>query len=180
MDNSDLVTKDNEHSAVTSNDNLMNLAIQQLTSEINTANPKSKPVIQMNSSSSKEKVSNSNIIQNANNKVLIDVLSPQIEKNEYTKRIHKYILLGIVGAFIVIQFGLTFYLISSTYNFIFEAYKEKGAIDTHLINLLFGFLTGYITSVVVELIYMLKFMVQNVFDTSISDLVKLFKEDGKK
>ena len=42
------------------------------------------------------------------------------------------------------------------------------------------FTTGYITSVVVELIYMLKFIVKNVFDTSISDLVKLFKEETKK
>lgn len=180
MDNSDLVTKDNEHLANAPNVNITKVAIRQLTSDLNTVSPKSKPVIQMDSSSSKEKSSSSNIIQNANNKVLIDVLSPQVVENEKTKRIHKYILLAIVGAFIVIQFLLTFYLISSTYNFIFEAYKENGTINTHLINLLFAFLTGYITSVVVELIYMLKFMVQNVFDTSISDLVKIFKEDGKK
>ena len=45
---------------------------------------------------------------------------------------------------------------------------------------MFTFVVTYITSVVVELIYMLKYIVHNVFDTSISDLVKLFKEDNKK
>lgn len=178
MDNSGLGMEVNENLSDLNLD-ITQVAIQQLTSDLNSATPKSKPVIEMDSSST-VKTSGSNIIQNANNKVLIDVLSPQVEENEKTKRIHKYILLAIVGVFIVIQFVLTFYLISITYNFIFDTYRVKGAIDTHLINLLFTFLTGYITSVVVELIYMLKFMVQNVFDTSISDLVKLFKEDGKK
>ena len=158
MDNSGLGIQVNENLS-DPNFDITQVAIQQLTSDLNSATPQSNPVIEMDSSRSTAKASSSNIIQNANNKVLIDV---------------------IVGAFIVIQFFLTFYLISITYNFIFDTYKVKGAIDTHLINLLFTFLTGYITSVVVELIYMLKFMVQNVFDTSISDLVKLFKEDGKK
>lgn len=179
MDNSGLGIEVDEN-LPDSNLDIAQVAIQQLTSDLNSDTPQSKPVIEMDSSRSAYKTSSSNIIQNANNKVLIDVLSPQVVKNEETKRIHKYILLAIVGMFIVIQFVLTFYLISITYNFIFDTYRAKGAIDTHLINLLFTFLTGYITSVVVELIYMLKFMVQNVFDTSISDLVKLFKEDGKK
>lgn len=179
MDNSGLGIEVNEN-LPDSNLDIAQVAIQQLTSDLNSATPQSKPVIEMDSSRSASKTSSSNIIQNANNKVLIDVLSPQVEENEKTKRIHKYILLAIVGAFIAIQFFLTHYLITITYNFIFDTYKVKGAIDTHLINLLFTFLTGYITSVVVELIYMLKFMVQNVFDTSISDLVKLFKEDGKR
>ncbi len=178
MDNSGLVTKDSGNSANLDHD-ITQVAIEQLTIDVSTANPQQKPIIEMDNSNN-GKVSSSNIIQNANNKVLIDVLSPQVEENERTKRIHKYILLAIVGVFIVIQFFLTHYLITITYNFIFETYKSKGTIDTHLINLLFTFLTGYITSVVIELIYMLKFMVQNVFDTSISDLVKLFKEDGKK
>lgn len=125
------------------------------------------------------KESNSKLIQNANNKVLIDVLSPQVEKNEESKRIHKYILIIILGVFILLQFGLTFYIMNRTFGFIFTYYNENKTIDQHLVNLLFGFLTGYITSVVVELIYMLKFIVKNVFDTSISDLVKLFKEESK-
>lgn len=179
MDNSGLGIEVNENSS-DSNLDIAQVAIQQLTSDLNSAAPQSKPIIEMDSSRSVLKTSGPNIILTANNVVLLEVLSPQVKKNEATKRIHKYILLVIVGAFIAIQFFLTHYLITITYNFIFDTYKVKGAIDTHLINLLFTFLTGYITSVVVELIYMLKFMVQNVFDTSISDLVKLFKEDGKK
>lgn len=127
----------------------------------------------------KEK-SNDKMVRDANNTVLLDVLSPQVEKNEEAKRTHKKILIGILGAFILLQFGLTFYIMNRTFGFIFTYYNENKAIDQHLVNLLFGFLTGYITSVVVELIYMLKFIVKNVFDTSISDLVKLFKEESKK
>lgn len=123
--------------------------------------------------------SNDELVQNANNTVLVRVLSPQVEKNEEAKRTHKNILIGILGGFILLQFGLTFYIMNRTFGFIFTYYNENKEIDQHLVNLLFGFLTGYITSVVVELIYMLKFIVKNVFDTSISDLVKLFKEESK-
>lgn len=123
--------------------------------------------------------SNDELVQNANNTVLVRVLSPQVEKNEEAKRTHKNILIGILGGFILLQFGLTFYIMNRTFGFIFTYYNENKEIDQHLVNLLFGFLTGYITSVVVELIYMLKFIVKIVFDTSISDLVKLFKEESK-
>lgn len=158
---------------------LENVAIEALNAELGQQTNKAV-VIEMPVPNNAKKKSNSELIQSANNKVLIDVLSPQVEENEKAKRVHKYILIGILGAFIVTQFFMTFFIMNKTFGFIFGYYNKNNKIDQHLVNLLFTFLTGYITSVVVELIYMLKFIVQNVFDTSISDLVKLFKEETKK
>lgn len=42
---------------------------------------------------------------------------------------------------------------------------------------LLTFVTGYIASVIIELIAILKYIVRNVFDSSIAELVKLFKDN---
>ena len=125
-------------------------------------------------------LSNRAIINNANNKVLIEVLSPEVVENEKTKRKHKDRLIDILEKFIEMQLFITGGIIAFTFGSIFYYYFENHQIDNHLVNLMFTFVVTYITSVVVELIYMLKYIVHNVFDTSISDLVKLFKEDNKK
>lgn len=136
-------------------------------------------IIEIGRNNNDNPVIDEDYIKNVNNIVLINVLSPQVVKNENTKRIHKYWLIVILSIFLIAQFGMTFYIINKVFGFIFTYYSENKSIDNHLINLLFTFITGYITSVVVELIYMLKCIVKNVFDTSISDLVKLFKEEIK-
>lgn len=41
--------------------------------------------------SSQLSINNSTLIKNVNNKVLLDILSPEISKNELSKRRHKYI-----------------------------------------------------------------------------------------
>lgn len=112
------------------------------------------------------------LIKNANNQVLINVLSPQIEKNEKVKRYHKSILLILLTVFLVAQFSTVFVFTNKTLNYIFS--KE---VNAELVNASFAFITGYITSVVVELIAILRYIIQNVFDTSISELVKVFKEE---
>ena len=101
------------------------------------------------------------------------------EANEDIKRKHKFWLLGVLSAFIVIQFCITFTIIDRVLDFVFTYYMENKSIDNHLIDLLFTFVTGYITSVVIELYHMLKFVAEKVFDTSITDLVKLFREEKK-
>lgn len=114
----------------------------------------------------------SNIIKNANNKVLIDFLSPEVSKNEQVKRIHKFILIVLVtiflGAQFIVVYGLT--------NKIIE-YSMSDNVNIEILKIVIAFVSAYITSVVVELIAILKYVVKNVFDTSIAELIKIFKEN---
>lgn len=115
-----------------------------------------------------------NLIKNVNNQVLIDFLSPEVSKNEASKRQHKYILIILLAGFIIIQF-------LSVYNISHSVIKYATSSDSNIdiINSLLTFVSAYITSVVVELIAILKYIVENVFDTSIVELVKIFKETNK-
>lgn len=74
--------------------------------------------------------------------------------------------------FLLFQFCTVFSLTSSVLNF---SFKENSNIET--IKILLTFVSAYITSVVIELIAILKYIVKNVFDTSIAELVKIFKEN---
>lgn len=111
------------------------------------------------------------VIKNVNNKVLIDILSPQISKNEQAKRSHKVVLIILLTLFLIIQFLSVYNITGSVINY---GISEK--VDHEILKTLLAFVSAYITSVVVELIAILKYIVKNVFDTSISELVKLFKE----
>lgn len=113
-----------------------------------------------------------NLIKNVNEKVLIQYLSPQIEKNEKTKRYHKTALLCLLVLFLIAQFISVFYFTNKILNY---TVSETGNLDYIRISL--KFITGYITSVIVELIAILNYIVKNVFDTSIADLVKTFKAE---
>lgn len=55
----------------------------------------------------------------------------------------------------------------------FHALKNDFSFD--MVKMLFAFFGTYITSVIVELVYILKYIVLNVFDTSISGLMEIFK-----
>lgn len=117
------------------------------------------------------------IIKNANNQFLIGVLSPQIEKNEIKKRKHKDILLISIAIFLVFQFGTVYYLVFKTITTIFDCHIDNKPLDLELIKIMLTFTTGYITSIVVELVAILKYIVKNVFDTSIAELVEKFRDD---
>lgn len=59
---------------------------------------------------------------------------------------------------------------------IFVFHGLKNDLKLSYINAIVKFIGFYITSVVVELITMLRYIVSNVFDTSITGLVELFKD----
>lgn len=120
------------------------------------------------------KMDRNDIIKNANNKVLIDCLSPEISKNEAAKRLHKFILLGLLTAFLIIQF-LSVYNLSSK---IIE-YSIDNESRYEIVKALLTFVSAYITSVVVELIAILNYIVKKVFDTSIAELVKIFRDSDE-
>lgn len=117
---------------------------------------------------------NENIIKNVNNKVLIDILSPEISNNEKSKRIHKLVLIVLLTVFLIIQFISVYGFTNSVVN-----YGIGQNVNHEILKSLLTFVSAYITSVIVELIAILRYIVKNVFDASIADLVKLFKEQEK-
>lgn len=121
----------------------------------------------------KIKMQSKDLIKNVNNQFLIDILSPEIVKNEAAKRFHKAILLTMLSAFILIQFGSVIYFTNRV-----TLYAVGKSASAEMVKILFTFLSAYITSVVVELIAILRYIVKNVFDTSIAELVKMFKEEN--
>ncbi len=117
---------------------------------------------------------NDKIISNSNNYFLVKVLSPQIKANEKKKRKHKQIMLNVIVLFLKVQFVMLFLLVTGTLVTFFVFHGLHNDISNETFKIIIGFLGVYITSIVVELIYIAKFIVVNVFDTSIDGLVKLF------
>lgn len=116
------------------------------------------------------------LIDNANTYFLIEILSPQLSANESKKREHKNQLIKIVKIFLIFQFLLLLFLLVGTLVMIFVFHALKNDLKLSYINAIVKFIGFYITSVVVELIAMLNYIVSNVFDTSITGLVELFKD----
>lgn len=116
------------------------------------------------------------IIYNANQYFLVKILSPQIEQNEQEKRKHKEKLISIVKIFLICQFFILMCLLFGIVTMTFVFHGTKNDLDLSYLELLTKFVSLYITSVVAELIAMLYFIVSNVFDTSITGLVELYKD----
>lgn len=116
------------------------------------------------------------IIQDANQYFLVKILSPEITKNEDKKREHKDILIEIVKNFLNFQFKALKWIVGGTIFMIFAFHALKNDLELEYIEVIIKFICAYITSVVVEVIAMLKFIVENVFDTSITGLVEFYKD----
>lgn len=125
------------------------------------------------------KKANETVIKNANHWFLVHVISPEISENEKRKRTHKTILLVFVILFLIVQFVFLGYLIYWIFSNIIECHKSNIGFSDLTIKTIFMFLSGYITSIVIELIAILKYIVKNVFDTSVAGLANTFKEESK-
>lgn len=123
--------------------------------------------------------SSDELINGVNDKVLLDVLSPEVENNEKIKRGQKWFLLVSLIMFLGIQFFAVFYFSNKIIG-----YSINKTANIKIVNSLLKFDAAYITSVIVEMFAILKNIVESVFDTSITELIKLFKnnsdEDEKK
>lgn len=126
------------------------------------------------------KKSNKDIIKNANNEFLLKVLSPQIIANEEKKRQHKDWLMIIMGAFLIFQFMLVAIMISYCGYWIIHMQIINNPFSDSTIKIMITFICTYVTSIIIELIAILKYIVKNVFDTSISGMVKIFKDKKDK
>ncbi len=116
------------------------------------------------------------IIYNANQYFLIKILSPEIKRNEAKKRNHKDKLISIVKIFLICQFLILMCLLFGVTIMVFVFHGLKNDLNLDYLEILIKFISIYITSVVAELIAMLYFIVSNVFDTSITGLVEVYKD----
>lgn len=123
--------------------------------------------------------STENIIKNANNKFLLDVLSPEIKKNEEKKRQHKDTLMRSMKTFLIFQFLIVAIMVLYSGYWIIHLQVIEKPFSDSTIKIIFAFIGTYITSVIVELIAILRYIVKNVFDTSIAGMVNNFKDDKK-
>lgn len=109
-------------------------------------------------------------------KMYQEVLSPQLELNENLKREHKKLLMGRIFKLLKWQFIFTYiYVIILFLGILFSSYLK---LSEDIVNNIINFIEFYISSIVVELLSILFFIVKNVFDKSIVDLIKNF--DKKK
>lgn len=115
------------------------------------------------------------IITDANNYFLVKILSPEVKENEQKKREHKDKLIELIENFLKVQLKILVGLIFITLVTIFLFHFLQNDFEIEYFKLVIGIVGVYITSVVVELIAMLKYVVENVFDTSITKLVELFR-----
>ena len=97
------------------------------------------------------------------------------------KRKHKDWLMIGMGIFLLFQFMLVA-IISCLIadHWIVNSHLSQNPFSDSTIQLIFAFICAYITSVVVELIAILKYIVKNVFDTSITGMVNTFAEGKEK
>lgn len=134
--------------------------------QINNTPPVSQEVIQMNESFELAR------------KMYQDVLSPQLKQNEDLKRTHKTLLMEKIFGILKWQFIFTYIfvliLIIGTL-----ASSYIGLSET-IVQSIIKFVEFYITSIVVELLSILFFIVKNVFDKSIVDLIRNFDKQENK
>lgn len=113
------------------------------------------------------------IINGVNDKVLLDVLSPEVKKNEKTKRFQKWCLIICLTGFLIFQFYAVFHFTDKIIS-----YSVNRGATNKIVDYLLKFDVAYISSVVIELIAIVKYIVENVFDTSITELIKIFKSNS--
>ena len=107
-----------------------------------------------------------------------NVLAPQLEKNEKLKRKQKQILMNNIFRILKLQFLFTYVFVFILMIGILTS--EFLGISEHVVINLINFIKFYITSIVVELLSILFFIVKNVFDKSIVDLIRNFDKIIKK
>lgn len=111
------------------------------------------------------------------NKIYQDVLSPQLEKNEKLKRKHKTLLMNNIFKILNIQFRFMYvFMFILLIGIILSNHLN---ISDSIIGNIIDLLKFYIASIIVELLSILFFIVKNVFDKSIVDLIKNFDKQNK-
>lgn len=111
-------------------------------------------------------------------KLYQDVLSPQLEKNEELKREQKKELMSKIFKILKWQFIFTYFFVAII--LLGSLLSGNLKISENIILNIISFVKFYITSIIVELLSILFFIVKNVFDKSIVDLIKNFDKRSSK
>lgn len=119
------------------------------------------------------------LVQISQRSVLMDVLSPEYQQNEKLKRAHKKKLLKLVKRLLFIQIFVMNIVVIGIVSFVVLDVPIFKTLDSEIISQILGFLKFFVGAVLAELIAMLFFIVKNVFDSTMPDLLKTFKDDAK-
>lgn len=115
-----------------------------------------------------------------NNSIVKDALMPELKENEHQKRkLKKTVLKGV--CFFIFFYSLFMFicLILLIYTITIGSNKFL-FIDSNLCSQLINFMKFFVTASLCEFIAMLFMIVKYVFDKSIVELVRLFKDDSSK
>lgn len=82
-----------------------------------------------------------------------------------------------MAAFLIFQFIIVAIIVVGSGYWIIKSHVTSNPFSDSTLQIIFTFIGAYITSVVVELIAILKYIVKNVFDTSIAGMVNNFREE---
>lgn len=115
-------------------------------------------------------------LKNVNSRVLLKYIAPQIEENEKKKREHKTYLIKSLLRFLNFQGFALFVFIASIMFGVLYGHINRHDFSPEYLDIIFKFFLSYITSLVAEVLIILKIIVKNVFDSSISDLMKFYKD----
>lgn len=110
-------------------------------------------------------------------KIYQDVLSPQLEENEILKREQKRELMSKIFKILKWQFIFTYVFVVVL--IAGALFSKKLQISENIVTSIIKFVEFYITSIVAELLAILFFIVKNVFDKSIVDLIKILIKEKK-
>ena len=148
----------------------------------NDIKPKGKEITdgKVQSQNGRKEKSVREIVEESNSKFLMDVLSPEIKANEEKRRKHKDWLMIIMGAFLMFQFAMVALMIAYSGYWVIRLQVNNTPFADSTLQIIFTFIGTYITSIIVELIAILRYIVKNVFDTSIAGMVKDVKKKRKR
>ena len=82
--------------------------------------------------------------------------------------------------FLFLQFAVVMVMVFYSGYWIFKFHVDGNPFSDSTIKIISAFISAYITSVIIELIAILKYIVKNVFDTSIAGMVNNFKDNTTK
>lgn len=139
------------------------------------SNSSDKPTVDLPSQNESVKTLNAHF--EMTKQMYINVLSPQLSQNEELKRTQKQELMNKIFKILKVQFIFTYSLISAAILAIIFSYYLHMSDNT--ITLLISLFKFYVTAIIGELIAILFFIVKNVFDKSIVDLISNFDKKDK-
>lgn len=118
-------------------------------------------------------------IEKENIGIIQNKLIPQLVENENQKRDLKYKMVNIITGCLIAQGLILFVPMTAIIYVSFSPIlKDNNNLNNNLSEIL-SFLKYFISAVIVETLTMLYYIIKKVFDSSITDMIELFKKNKK-